>query len=274
MLTKVCSKCGIEKEIIEFRTNLKCKYGVEGQCKSCYQKYLDATKEHRMQKDREYHQRSDIKEKQKIRGKIYYEQNKEKLKEQVRENYYRNIDRYHKYDKQRSDTEERKQYRKEYNDKYRAENIDRLRKCDIERYPKRRENLEYVLSSAISSGIRRCIGNIKANRHWEDLVNFNFEQLKEHLEKQFTSEMSWNNFGSYWEIDHIIPRNLFNIKSAEDEQFKICWSLANLRPLEKSLNRQRPKDGRDISKEQAINILGLDLYYGIINIKINNSLVL
>ena len=94
MLTKVCSKCGVEKEITEFRNNPKCKYGVEGQCKSCYQKYLDATKERRMQRDREYHQRPNVKEKQKIKGKVYYEQNKEKLKEQARKNYYKNIDRY------------------------------------------------------------------------------------------------------------------------------------------------------------------------------------
>ena len=73
--------------------------------------------------------------------------------------------------------------------------------------------------------------------------------------------------GEYWEIDHIIPLNLFNYESEQDEQFKICWSLANLRPLEKIANKKRPKDGSDISKEQAINILGLDLYYDIMNVE-------
>lgn len=58
--------------------------------------------------------------------------------------------------------------------------------------------------------------------------------------------MSWNNYGDYWEIDHIIPINTFNFNSYEDREFQVCWSLANLRPLEKIANRKRPKDGSDI----------------------------
>lgn len=78
--------------------------------------------------------------------------------------------------------------------------------------------------------------------------------------------MSWDNMGKYWEIDHIIPLNLFHYNTEQDEQFKVCWSLANLRPLEKIeiANKSRPKDGSDIFKEQVINILGLDLYNDIL----------
>ena len=69
--------------------------------------------------------------------------------------------------------------------------------------------------------------------------------------------MNWDNYGTYWEIDHIIPRNLFNnIFDYKSKNFQICWSLMNLRPLEKSLNRQRPKDGRDIPEEIKQKILG------------------
>ena len=45
----------------------------------------------------------------------------------------------------------------------------------------------------------------------------------------------------------------------DSKSFQICWSLANLRPLEKSLNRQRPKDGSDISDELKQKILGQEL---------------
>ena len=48
--------------------------------------------------------------------------------------------------------------------------------------------------------------------------------------------MSWENYGRYWSIDHIIPRSYFNYKDYNDIEFKICWSLLNIRPLEKIEN--------------------------------------
>lgn len=67
--------------------------------------------------------------------------------------------------------------------------------------------------------------------------------------------MNWDNYGSYWEIDHIIPVNTFDFIKHTDSDFKICWSLANLRPLESIANKKRPKDGSDISQEIKDKIL-------------------
>lgn len=147
----------------------------------------------------------------------------------------------------------------EYMRKYREENR------EIINAKKRKENLtqNQILGHTISSAIYRGLQGVKADRHWEDIVGYSLQELKEHLEEQFTPEMNWDNMGEYWEIDHIIPLNLFKYETEHDEQFKICWSLANLRPLEKIANKSRPKNGRDISKEQAISILGHDLYYDI-----------
>jgi hypothetical protein len=50
--------------------------------------------------------------------------------------------------------------------------------------------------------------------------------------------MNWDNYGKYeegklkWHIDHIIPHSSFEYTSMNDESFKKCWSLENLRPLE------------------------------------------
>ena len=255
MLTKICSKCNKEKQLSEFYPNPRCKLGVEGQCKQCRKEIADVRKEEKKLKDREYSSRPEIKEKRKQYSKKYYEQNKEKLKQQAREHYNSNIEQYHEYDRQRSKTEERIVYRRNYNETYYKNNREKLNAYDRQRYTKRRENIKYVLGQAMAGGIRRCIGNNKADRHWEYLVGYTFEDLTKHLESQFTPEMSWENYGSYWEIDHIIPQNIFSILSADDKQFKICWSLMNLRPLEKSLNRQRPKDGSDISQEIKNRIL-------------------
>ena len=61
-------------------------------------------------------------------------------------------------------------------------------------------------------------------------------ELKIHLEKQFDSHMNWGNHGIYWHIDHIIPQSVLPYISMDDENFKICWALDNLRPLEAKQN--------------------------------------
>lgn len=44
--------------------------------------------------------------------------------------------------------------------------------------------------------------------------------------------MNWNNYGSYWVIDHKKPKSLFKYYNPEDQAFRDCWCLANLQPLE------------------------------------------
>lgn len=57
------------------------------------------------------------------------------------------------------------------------------------------------------------------------------------LERQFAPGMSWGNFGSHWQIDHIVPLCLFDLSNPA--QIALAWSLDNLRPLIKQDNRIR-----------------------------------
>jgi len=43
--------------------------------------------------------------------------------------------------------------------------------------------------------------------------------------------MTWENHGSVWHIDHIIPISAFNIISIGCIDFRRCWALKNLQPL-------------------------------------------
>ena len=38
-----------------------------------------------------------------------------------------------------------------------------------------------------------------------DYLGCSKTQFKAHIEKQFTGEMRWANYGTQWHIDHIIP---------------------------------------------------------------------
>lgn len=101
---------------------------------------------------------------------------------------------------------------------------------------KRRSTVKGRISQNISSHISHILNGEKRSRKWEFLLGFTVDQLKTHLEKQFTTEMSWDNYGSYWHIDHKIPKSVFNYEKAEDIDFKRCWALKNLQPLEATIN--------------------------------------
>lgn len=87
------------------------------------------------------------------------------------------------------------------------------------------------VNGSMSKGICAALKAKKAGRHWETLVDFTLEQLIEHLEKQFKSGMTWDNYGSLWHIDHKKPISWFNFPDEKAAPFKECWSLSNLQPL-------------------------------------------
>ena len=99
----------------------------------------------------------------------------------------------------------------------------------------RRKNPKHRLSHAISAAIYRSLINNKKGRHWEDLVGYTILQLKEHIETQFEEWMTWDNYGE-WHIDHKVPISFFSYDTVNDPDFKECWALSNLRPLEKIEN--------------------------------------
>jgi hypothetical protein len=70
---------------------------------------------------------------------------------------------------------------------------------------------------------------IKLNKTFNSL-GYSVEDLKNHLESKFESDMSWDNYGK-WHIDHIIPDSWFKYNSTNDQSFKESWSLENLQPL-------------------------------------------
>ena len=53
----------------------------------------------------------------------------------------------------------------------------------------------------------RIYNNMKSNKNHSTLeyLGCTITQYKTHLEYQFTPEMTWENWGTYWEIDHNIP---------------------------------------------------------------------
>lgn len=67
-----------------------------------------------------------------------------------------------------------------------------------------------------------------------ELLGCSPAQFKAHLESQFDKNMSWDNYGSYWSVDHIKPLAGFDL--TDGEQQKIAFHYTNCQPLEKIEN--------------------------------------
>jgi hypothetical protein len=130
-------------------------------------------------------------------------------------------------------TEENKEHRKQYLKEYREKNIDKIRKTkrDYERNRKASDPL-YKLVANFRTAIYQVLkeSNVEKNGHYFDILGYTPEELINHLEKQFTEGMTWENYGEF-HIDHKLPISSFNIKEIGDEEFMKCWSLDNLQPM-------------------------------------------
>jgi hypothetical protein len=150
-------------------------------------------------------------------AKEYYQENKENLKTQAKE--YRKT---HK--------EQVKQWRKEF----------RLNPWN---------KIHHNVSNLIRITIQRN-GSSKNGNSIIQHLSYTIAELKVHLESQFESWMTWDNWSKYdpktwdnnnsttwtWQLDHIIPQSLLPYTSMTEDNFKKCWTLDNLRPYSAKLN--------------------------------------
>lgn len=82
----------------------------------------------------------------------------------------------------------------------------------------------------IASVMREAIYRGGSSRKVERELGYSIAELKRHLELQFTRGMNWQKFASgQIHIDHIIPQAAFDM--ADDDEWRRCWCLSNLRPM-------------------------------------------
>lgn len=90
----------------------------------------------------------------------------------------------------------------------------------------------YWLTDRIASQVRNVIGGRRGASQWPKLLGYTPEELRRHIERQFTKGMSWEKMmQGLIHLDHIIPVSSFEIAGPNCPNLKACWSLSNLRPL-------------------------------------------
>jgi len=216
---KICTYCKLEKDISNFSVkNRKTRKNQYKQYFSIYCKKCECIKSNIWRKsnpDKVKQQNCSVNAK--ISKENWLKNNKDKRKEYERKYYLNNIEKF----KANSKTDNFK-------------NNKRLYKRN-----KRNNDALFRVRDNISNRINKALRNGKSNKAGQSILKYlgyTISDLKNHLENQFDDKMSWNNYGIYWHIDHIIPHSNFKYTSMEDNDFKICWALNNLRPLEAHKN--------------------------------------
>jgi len=87
-------------------------------------------------------------------------------------------------------------------------------------------NMNYRLKKSLAARLRNVMDKKDCTM---DYIGCNIQYLREWFQYNFTTEMTWDNYGSYWSIDHIIPVCKFDL-TIEGEKLK-CWNWTNLMPV-------------------------------------------
>jgi hypothetical protein len=150
-----------------------------------------------------------------------------------------------------------------HNSEYKKKN----RKFVNERERNRRKNdIGYKLYNTVRSIVKI---SIKRNNGHKDgaptlkYLAYSINELQQHLESLFEPWMRWDNWGKYdartwndsdpatwtWQIDHVIPQSDSPYINMNDDNFKKCWALQNLRPLSA---RQNVIEGSARTRHQKV----------------------
>ena len=211
-----CRKCDVELVVGE---NWLESYAKKGSCicRKCQKEYK-----------RKYY--DDNKEKIKENTKEYYENNKEKIKEYEKEyqkEYYENnkdtINKRHKlyYEDNKEELKEQKKV-------YHAKPETKKRNNEREKMRKKADP-NYRIARILRDRIRKAIKNgYKAGSAVRDL-GISVEAFKMYLAEQFEEGMAWENHGTLWHVDHIKPLCEFDL--TDREQFLEAANWMNQRPM-------------------------------------------
>jgi len=204
MEMKVCSKCKVEKVLTDFGRDKKTKDGHNCYCKECARI-----------KSREYAKNNPEKvktSKQKWSDnnpeykKDYYQENKESVLKKVKSYRLENIELVREKDRIR-DEKDKPNRRVYLRNRYHQDPLHKL-KVNV-----RTRINQYIKKDGITT---------------IDLLGCSYDDLKKHIESQFTSGMNWSNHGvNGWHIDHIYP---LAKATTEQELFNLCH-YTNLQPL-------------------------------------------
>ena len=220
MQHKICRICEKIKNIEDFHKKKNTSDGHRNECKECVKEL-----------QKKYKSDPNFKDKQKEYDKKRYQEKREKILERKKEYHQENKEKILSYKKvyRKQNENKIKSYLDNYRQEHRQEMRDYIKRYRVENrekyYKYRRENPHIIAwRSVLYSTLKRL--NTSKQGHTIDILGYSALDLKNHIESQFQSGMTWLNYGE-WEIDHIKPVTKF----PNDASIKEVCALDNLQPL-------------------------------------------
>lgn len=243
---KVCSRCKRELSLDNFSRDSRQIDKLNCRCRDCVsntsKKYrqTEAGKEALKRSSKKYCENH--KEKVKERQKIYRQTHIKTESQILREKEYHRI-----WDSRYLKTEKGREVRKRSCKKWRSSKLKDYRRC------KYKEDINYKIITLARGRLRYALKNSSKKLKTLDLLGCSLEDLRKHLENQFVEGMTWDNYGSFWDVDHIIPCSYFDLTKEENQ--RICLNFRNLQPLLKEENRFIKRDNVPENVEELVEFL-------------------
>jgi len=127
--------------------------------------------------------------------------------------------------------------------------------------------LKYALRSNLRSHIRRIENGVKSERTL-NYVGCSLNFIKSWFEFQFDQNMTWENHGIYWHIDHIEPCSSFDL--TDYYMLYKCYNWSNLRPIHYLENLSK---GDKVDDDLLIEYEGIkQIFLGLVKYTVINNI--
>jgi hypothetical protein len=197
MTTKVCTYCKIEKDLTLFGNCTVVRKSQKILSKRCRCKQCETE----IQRNRRNKEKEADPEKYHKRWADYYAETKEQNK-LSKKNWMSNP--------------ENRKARNEYIRKYKAQ--------------KRLTDPNFKIYENLRKRIWKCLKN-KSNSS-KELLGCDIENYKKWIEYTMSKEMTWQNYGTYWNIDHVTPIDSFDLSNKDDVlkafNWKNTWAMISV----------------------------------------------
>lgn len=85
--------------------------------------------------------------------------------------------------------------------------------------------------------LRRYVLEKNSSSAYAFYFGLRVEEFRKWIEIQFTAELAWENFGTAWQFDYVVPVAYFDFSKEED--LLLCWNFINIRVETIELNKVR-----------------------------------
>ncbi len=126
-----------------------------------------------------------------------------------------------------------REYLNEYSRDYRVSHQEIVSNIANKYKNSKKDDPQYIIANSLRKKLRYYIVQNPSDKHI-DLFGATSNFVRNWIEFQFTSEMNWDNYGEYWNFDHIIPYDNFDLTTQEMQH--ICCKWSNIQPLLSSKN--------------------------------------